>query len=118
MPIDVSQYAIKRTHNSFKSKPGLLEWKAPTGANAKSHALTNWKPSKSSAKIKVVEGTSPQPGFSKSNYKWSAAKREQYSGDCPFGREEVSADENRSVNSAKPRSLADILAAEGTKNSN
>jgi hypothetical protein len=89
----------------------LLEWKAPTGANSKSHALTSWQQSSSSSKIKVVEGSSPQPGFSKSNYKWSERKKEQYSGTCPFGRDE-SADENRSQNTLKPRSLADILGKE------
>lgn len=110
VPIDVSQYAIKRSHLAVKGRSDLLEWKVPAGANSKSHALTNWKPSNTSSKIKVVEGSSPQPGFSKSNYKWSDRMMEQYSGECPFGREETRSDENKSSNSLKPRSLADILA--------
>ena len=109
--LDVSQYAIDRK-NLAAGSSDLLEWKAPTAANGKSRALTSWKQSNSSSKIKVTEGSSPaQPGFSKNNYTWSSKKKEQFSGGCPFGREEeASSDENKSHNSLKPRSLADILS--------
>mmetsp|Transcript_35502 Transcript_35502/g.66265 ORF Transcript_35502/g.66265 Transcript_35502/m.66265 type:complete len:777 (-) Transcript_35502:146-2476(-) len=111
VPIEVSQYKISRTNKAAGSSD-LLEWKAPSGANAKSRALTNWKPSGTSTKIKVVEGSSPPTAFSKTNYQWSKTKREQYSGGCPFGRNETPADENKRQNELKPRSLADILGKE------
>lgn len=117
--LDISQYAIDRK-NLAAGSSDLLEWKAPTGANSKSHTLTTWQQSSSSSKIKVKEGSSPQPGFTKTNYKWSAKMKEQYSGSCPFGREEggaASDEENKGGHnnggSMKPRSLADILAGGG-----
>jgi len=58
--------------------------------------------------VKVQEGSSPQPGFTKTNYKWSAKMTDRYAGGCPFGREEeVSDEENKNRNVLRPRSLAD-----------
>lgn len=87
IPLDQSQYAMTRK-NLAAGTSDLLAWKtAPAGANDKSHALTTWKQGNSSTKAKVKEGASPEPGFTKANYTWSARKKEQFSGGCPFGKE-------------------------------
>jgi len=105
----LTQYSVKRK-NIGKGNPNLLEWKAQsTNKQASSNTLTSWKQSHPSSRIKVVEGSSPQEGFTKVNYQWSKSKKEQYAGGCPFGKEEVAA-ENKSQTPLKPRSLADILA--------